>query len=288
MKKTIALLSGLALLAGCTSLDRLKKAEPQGGEFNNALAAEYLAFAESEAEQYDWLDSDYFARKGLKAAYGQEVAAEDASRWNIAGAEHVAELNDAKTRLESFLSLAKTANPARAARAQLLYDCWVEQQEEGWQKNDIAACRDEFNSIVGGPVSPGSVVYFDLGSSAVNKAGRAVIDSVAKALKGIDVYKVTLKGHTDRVGNDKANQALSQKRVSAVKEALVSKGVKRKSIATEFYGETVNAVPTQDNVKEPRNRRVEIQAVKIGNVTDKKASSAKGKKKADKAAPAAH
>src|SRR5579884_1817762 len=55
------------------------------------------------------------------------------------------------------------ASPSRAAEAQFYFDCWVEQQEENWQTDDIAYCRDNLTKSLhelhgmappmGGPVA---------------------------------------------------------------------------------------------------------------------------------------
>src|SRR3546814_7288426 len=36
----------------------------------------------------------------------------------------------------------------RSAEAQVAFDCWMEQQEENFQPDDIAACRDRFEAAM--------------------------------------------------------------------------------------------------------------------------------------------
>jgi outer membrane protein OmpA-like peptidoglycan-associated protein len=52
--------------------------------------------------------------------------------------------------------------------------------------------------------------------------------------------------------------ALSLRRASTVKSALVKEGVPADSISVVGRGETALLVPTKDNIREPQNRRVEI------------------------------
>ena len=65
-------------------------------------------------------------------------------------------------------------------------------------------------------------------------------------------------GHTDTVGTDSDNVALSKRRAGAVRTELSHDGVSGKLISTSGVGENDLAVPTAQNVNEPRNRRVEI------------------------------
>ncbi len=67
---------------------------------------------------------------------------------------------------------------------------------------------------------------------------------------------LSLVGHTDRSGGDDYNQALSERRVSSVTDALAGTGFAGARISGYGVGESDPAVPTPDGVREPRNRRV--------------------------------
>jgi OOP family OmpA-OmpF porin len=62
-------------------------------------------------------------------------------------------------------------------------------------------------------------------------------------------------GHTDTTGPASYNQQLSNRRAEAVRKELIAQGVAPDDIATSAYGESDLAVPTANNVNEPRNRR---------------------------------
>lgn len=77
---------------------------------------------------------------------------------------------------------------------------------------------------------------------------------------------IAISGHTDTSGPDKHNLGLGQDRADAVKgaldKALAGQKLKAGTIAGETstsFGETKLRIPTKDGVKEPRNRRVEIE-----------------------------
>ncbi len=119
--------------SACTGgdIERIRRVKPEGTPFTKALTEEYRDIAVFEAdEMYDWLAAGYFARKGLQAAEGLEVALEPVDFWHLPP-DRVAELSAAGDRLLAVLAAgARTKDPELAAHAQGRYDCWIEQQEE--------------------------------------------------------------------------------------------------------------------------------------------------------------
>ena len=74
-----------------------------------------------------------------------------------------------------------------------------------------------------------------------------------------DEMIIQLEGHTDYQGNAEENMKLSEQRVNAVKDYLVSRGIKSKRIQTKAFGGT--APLSRDNTPEAHriNRRVELR-----------------------------
>jgi OOP family OmpA-OmpF porin len=80
---------------------------------------------------------------------------------------------------------------------------------------------------------------------------------------------VVITGYTDRLGSDKYNQKLSERRATAVKDYLVGKGVAANRLKAEGKGKA-NPVVQCNNKKradliaclEP-NRRVEVEQITI-------------------------
>jgi outer membrane protein OmpA-like peptidoglycan-associated protein len=60
------------------------------------------------------------------------------------------------------------------------------------------------------------------------------------------------------VGKEAYNTGLSSRRANSIRNTLVSRGVKPNTLFVSFYGKARPLVPTQDEVPEPRNRRVEV------------------------------
>ena len=65
-------------------------------------------------------------------------------------------------------------------------------------------------------------------------------------------------GHTDLSGSDAYNDDLSIRRAEAVADLMVGLGINRGQMTISAEGEGNPRVPTQDGVREPQNRRVEI------------------------------
>ncbi|WP_183251652.1 OmpA family protein [Brevundimonas basaltis] len=101
------------------------------------------------------------------------------------------------------------------------------------------------------------VYGFEPGSAEIRSFGARAAVRIAAA-----VYEpgwvIRLDGHTDTVGSEEDNLALSLRRAEAVAEALVREGVHWKAIEIHGRGESQLARPTADDMPEPLNRRVNI------------------------------
>jgi len=106
--------------------------------------------------------------------------------------------------------------------------------------------------------APSFMVFFDWDRSNLSPQAIGTIQQAAAAYKSNSGARVTAVGHTDTSGPNNYNMALSMRRATAVKGALVQAGVPASAIDTIGKGEESPMVPTADGVREPQNRRVEI------------------------------
>lgn len=83
-------------------------------------------------------------------------------------------------------------------------------------------------------------VLFDFDKSVVKPEGQRHLDvEVVEKMKAHpEVELVLITGHTDRIGSDKYNQTLSERRAAAVKNYLVSQGIAAERLHTVGKGET--------------------------------------------------
>ncbi len=277
----------LAVLASgaCTYNRYLSEAEstqPRGTAFDNALARDYLAMAKSEAVYPDYKDTETFARRSLAAAQGKPTLPDEPRlRQTWLPSSQMGDLDQGRQRLVAALDRNnRTARPEVAARAQVLYDCWLEQQAENIQPDDIKACRDGFMTALAEiekpiPVAPPPppkaaaperfLVFFDWDRATITAEARRVIANAAEAYKASGKATIVATGYTDLSGSAAYNQKLSVRRADAVKAELVRLGVPATSITAIGRGESNPLVPTADGVREPQNRRVEIQIQRPGS-----------------------
>lgn len=78
---------------------------------------------------------------------------------------------------------------------------------------------------------------FDFDKAALRPEGKQALDGVLVKIKDIKLEVIIAVGHADRIGSDKYNQALSERRAASVKDYLISKGVEANRVHTEGKGE---------------------------------------------------
>jgi len=218
--------AAMVMLSGCSGgLSELKSLNPQADDFDSSLAAEYLAYADSESELGHRAVADHFADKGL-AAYRHEAVLPDSPEPS--------QVPQAAARIQLLGAMTddvKQAAPEQAARAQLLYDCWLTQSRDTNRKG-LAPCGDEFVSamnelqavaddfVFGENLS--HAIQFAEGSAELSSKAQAEIYAIASHTKGIANYNVLL---TDHSASDNASQMLAAKRLSAIRHAFIKAGV---------------------------------------------------------------
>jgi outer membrane protein OmpA-like peptidoglycan-associated protein len=102
-------------------------------------------------------------------------------------------------------------------------------------------------------------VRFKTGKSAVDKRSYTLLNNIAAVMiVHPEIELVEVGGHTDDVGNEQNNLALSQKRAAAVVAYLVKQGVPGSRLAAVGYGESSPLVPGSSKEARAANRRVEF------------------------------
>jgi OOP family OmpA-OmpF porin len=105
-------------------------------------------------------------------------------------------------------------------------------------------------------------VYFESGKSTLKGGGTpARLEAIKEILKNYPNAKFSVEGHTDSDGSNAYNQKLSEDRANAVKNALVSKGVKADNLTTVGFGETKPVATNKTKAGKAKNRRTEVKSV---------------------------
>ena len=125
----------------------------------------------------------------------------------------------------------------------------------------VAAALPMFHDAIAAlPPRPVSfLLYFVTGTDDLTEASKLELGRMLEELRRREVADIVVIGHTDRVGNEQANDELSLARAERVKSEFVAQGVApAERIRAAGRGEREPLVPTGNDVDEPLNRRVEI------------------------------
>jgi len=123
---------------------------------------------------------------------------------------------------------------------------------------------NEVNDIFGSalaaqPPRPISfTLYFESGSDEFTEESKREVKRLLAEMALREAPDITVIGHTDLVGPDPSNDALSLRRAERVRSILVGMGISPNRVQTAGRGKREPLVPTANGVSEPRNRRVEI------------------------------
>jgi outer membrane protein OmpA-like peptidoglycan-associated protein len=101
-------------------------------------------------------------------------------------------------------------------------------------------------------------LYFEFESDTLTDESSRKVPEILSAVKRLVVPEVVVIGHTDTLGDGKANVALGLKRATSVRDVLIGAGIAPSMIEVASHGEADLLVKTRNNTAEPRNRRVEI------------------------------
>lgn len=249
----------------------------RGAEFHRALQPDYADLAASEKAEADWGDTKTFVQRARRAAGGDNFPPEAIAARNLPD-YIVNTLSDARRRLVAVLNDRTRADlPVMAALAQSGFDCWMQEQEEDRQPEDIAACRSSFNialraleaadvrPTVATPAPPADPsvpdqfkIFFDFDSAELNSEARSVVSQISKAHDKYNPSTVLVVGHTDSAGSSDYNILLSQRRAETVYNALADTGIPQNAMRVEAYGEERPDVRRPDGTREQGNRRGDV------------------------------
>ena len=105
-------------------------------------------------------------------------------------------------------------------------------------------------------------IHFETDKSAVTPEAAVIIKDLAAIAGFCKDKRLEVSGHTDSVGSDAYNLALSERRALAVVNALTAFGVERGRLDAKGYGESTPLASNETPEGRFVNRRIEIKTIK--------------------------
>jgi outer membrane protein OmpA-like peptidoglycan-associated protein len=114
-----------------------------------------------------------------------------------------------------------------------------------------------------GPAKPKEIVVlkgvnFAFNSTELTPQSKGILDEWVTRIKGDQIIRVEVAGHTDSVGSDAYNQKLSEGRAKSVVDYFVSQGVSADRLKAVGYGKTKPVASNATDAGRAENRRVEL------------------------------
>ena len=106
-----------------------------------------------------------------------------------------------------------------------------------------------------------SGVYFATDKYNVEGESRQALMRLANVLKEYPQTNILIEGHTDSTGSDAYNLTLSKNRAQAVTNFLMSQGIDKSRLDTNWYGELQPKYDNSTVEGRAKNRRVELAIV---------------------------
>ncbi len=256
----------------------------QEGFYSSYLALEYLQYSRSLLENEDYLNSEYFAKKGLDAAKGYKLIPENPRYWGVNPIE-LEDLISAQKRFEKVSTFEfQKILPIQLAHLLFLYDCWVSKETKpAFRLGELNRCKERFYKLLDeveyfianygkGEIIKTEIVeaefsryliLFDFDKYKINEKANKQLVEVLNVIDALDgEYTVLLVGNADRVGKNLYNEVLASKRAEVVEQYLLKNGVVKELIEIRIEGEEFPDLITKDNVRQQFNRTVQIYIVK--------------------------
>jgi OmpA-OmpF porin, OOP family len=104
----------------------------------------------------------------------------------------------------------------------------------------------------------GRTITFQTNSAVILPEGLATLDQALPILQENRTAAFEISGHTDNVGAEDNNRALSENRAKAVMDYLVAKGVAANRLTSKGYGSSRSIADNATAEGRSRNRRIEF------------------------------
>ena len=207
-----------------------------GGElsFGGYLKSEYMQLALYEQGQYDYKAANYYTKKAKSLSDGSLVSPGSMGEFDIKPYKKE-ELARAREDLINALNIYNLPeNRYTLATAQTRYDCWLEQEEENRENDEVITCKNEFKHSMASLMPPDGremrfAIAFDEGSLTLSEEARISLERALSFWKNNQSrgYKLILSPMAG------VNAEETQQQLSMVRSILQFNGVPASEIGVQ-------------------------------------------------------
>ena len=106
-----------------------------------------------------------------------------------------------------------------------------------------------------------SPIEFVVGKPMIDPLSYPVVQALAQTAARCPEARIEVGGHTDSVGSDDLNMALSARRAAAVRKSIVVGGVPAENVVARGYGEDAPIADNATAAGQAQNRRIEFRLI---------------------------
>jgi outer membrane protein OmpA-like peptidoglycan-associated protein len=239
-------------------------------DFNDILTLKYIRYSDVLSEYHDYRSAEHFAKLAMRSHKRK---------------------NEVSFNIDDYMF---QQDPNMLADIHFLFNCWFYFETKNKNLGEASICKDTFNKIMTFAekkrkesleektvvvdkkqekfLTKEEEIYFlnilkkktvdiefDFDSYKLNPQAVVKISALLKYLNGLKSdYKITIIGHTDRVGKSVYNNTLARRRATTVYNILNKNGVPKNLIHMEAMSSKSPQIVTKRDDKMQTNRRVEI------------------------------
>jgi len=124
---------------------------------------------------------------------------------------------------------------------------------------NTAAVKPDVKYVAGAKIDLGSSgIQYGTGNAIIKPISYSVLNKVVKIMNDNLELELRVEGHTDNLGNNEANLALSKARALAVKKYLIENGIEDYRIMAEGFGSKRPIASNKTPKGRSQNRRVDF------------------------------
>jgi len=106
-------------------------------------------------------------------------------------------------------------------------------------------------------------ISFESGNAVLTNSSHDALERLEDILKDSPNVMIEVSGHTDNVGSEENNLALSQSRAQSVVDYLINKGISSSRLTAKGYGESRPIATNKTPRGKSKNRRVEVKIIDV-------------------------